>query len=453
MQSMLKPCCRLYFLVACSCFLSLLRPVDGAERVGVGDGVADDTQSLQRAVDSGVGNLELPAGTYRITRPIVIDLAKVGHTSISGGGAARILMAGPGPALEFIGTHAGTADPSTVKADVWKREDSPMVDGLKIVGGHPEACGIRARGTLQLTLTRLVIRKVLHAVHLTQRNRNVTLSECHLYENQGVGLFLDQLNLHQINVANCHISYNRGGGIVAKQSEIRNLQIGTCDIEGNMAEGDAPPTANIWLDATNSSLGEVAIVGCTIQHSHEARGSANIRINCQSVEVAFTKETRHGNITIADNVLSDVEVNVELHHVRGATISGNTIWKGYQKNLILEDCRNIVLANNVFDRNPRYGYGGSAQAKLGVLITNSADCTLSGNHGAGRVDGEAAVVVRNCERMNISGWTLLDYGSVGLLLDNVTRSRVSGCLIRDDVAKSPGLAVSITGRSEVQVDD
>ena len=83
---------------------------------------------------------------------------------------------------------------------------------------------------MQLTLTRVVVREALHGVHLVKRNRNVTLAACNLYNNRGIGLFLDGVNLHQINVANCHISYNHGGGVVVRGSELRNLQIGSSDI-------------------------------------------------------------------------------------------------------------------------------------------------------------------------------------------------------------------------------
>ncbi len=257
----------------------------------VGDGKSDDTLAIQKAVDSGLGSIRFEKGVYRITKPIEIDLDKVGYTSINGDGTARIVMAGLGPALRFTGTHAGTASPPSVKANVWDRQRTPLVDGIEIVGDHPEACGIEARGTMQLTLTRLVVREALHGVHLTGRNRNVILSECHLYNNRGIGVFLDQLNLHQINIANCHISYNKGGGVVVRQSEVRNLQIGTCDIEGNMGGPDAEPTANVLLDSTGTSIGEVAIVGCTLQHSHESPGSANIRINGESAKVRLHRRT------------------------------------------------------------------------------------------------------------------------------------------------------------------
>ncbi len=294
-----------------------------------GDGQTDDTEAIQRAVDAGVGYIHFPPGHYRITRPIVVDLNRVGYTAIGGNGVAQIVMAGPGPAFRFVGTHEGTASPGTVQPNVWLRQHTPAVDGIEIVGEHAEACGIEATGTMQLTVTRLVVRNALHAVHLVKRNRNVILSECHLYDNRGVGLFLDGVNLHQINMANCHISYNDGGGVVVRGSEVRNLQIGTCDIEGNMGGPDSKPAANVWLDSTGRSVAEVAIVGCTIQHSHLAPNSANIRIDGRSEPRKNTDELRHGHITIADNVLSDAQINVELKNVRSATMTGNTMWQGY----------------------------------------------------------------------------------------------------------------------------
>ncbi len=419
----------------------------------VGDGMTDETRTIQQLVDSSAGQIHFPKGIYRITRPILIDLKKVSHTSISGGGVARIVMDGPGPAFRFVGTHDGTANPSTFSREVWNREHSPMVDGIDIVGHHPDASGISASGTMQLTVSRVVVRECLHGIHLSGRNRNVTLSECHLYDNHGIGVFLDELNLHQINIANCHISYNDGGGVVSRKSEIRNLQIGTCDIEGNMGGAGSQPTANVLLDSTDSSIGEVAIVGCTIQHSHDAPESANIRFNGLSTKRPFTEEQRHGNITIADNVLSDVEVNVVIQNARGVTISGNTMWKGYTSNLIVDGCQNVVVTGNVFDRNPRYHYGDGASAKLGLYFVDSTDCTITGNHLSGVVHGDAAMVVRRCNRFNITGCTILDYGRCGLMLDQVANSRISDCLIRDDREEAEGISIWMEEDTSVMVED
>lgn len=407
----------------------------------VGDGKADDTDALQRLIDSGLGNVALPRGTYRITRTVTIDLDKLGFTSISGQGVARVVMAGPGPAFRFVGTHGGTAAPNTVQPDVWDRQRMPIVDGIEIVGAHPEACGIEAQGTMQLTITRLTVRNALHAIHLVERNRNVIISECQLYDNRGVGVYLDGVNLHQINVCNCHISYNAGGGVVARGSEIRNLQIGTCDIEGNMGGPDDEPSANVWLDSRGGSVAEVTIVGCTIQHSHLAKDSANIRFEGTSVPRSATPERRHGHLTIASNVLSDVRVNVEIRNARAVTITGNTMWQGFDRDMLIEGCESIVVSDNVFDRNPRYFLGRNAAALGGVLIKDTRVGRFSGNVVNGSADIPASVHIQNCQWMNITSNTIVGYRHCALKLEDVSDSRVTDTLFGEEHPESERIIV------------
>lgn len=398
-----------------------------------GDGKTDDTAAIQRAVDTKMGQIQFPKGVYRITKTITIDLEKLGPTSISSDGTATIIMSGAGPAFRFIGTHAGTASPKTVKENVWLNQRSPLVDGLEIVGDHPEACGIEATGTMQMTFTRLTIRRALHGIHFVKRNRNLIISNCHIYENRGAGVFYDHVNIHQSNIVGCHISYNAGGGVVVRKGDIRNIHIGTCDIEGNMGDENSEPTANVLIDSVDAMVGEIAIVGCTIQHDHYAPGSANIRINERARIRPHSSEYRDGNITIADNVLSDVQTNIEITSARGVTVTGNTMWKGYTHNIRIHDCHNILVSNNVLDRNPRYHYRDGATAKVGMLFTNCDGCTISGNHINGTGDETAALEIRDSRRMNVTGCTILDYAKEGLLLKNVSQSRVSDCLIQNDL--------------------
>ena len=46
----------------------------------------------------------------------------------------------------------------------------------------------------------LEVHGVRHAIHVIQRNRNIIVADCHLFNNRGVGVFLDGVNLHQINI-------------------------------------------------------------------------------------------------------------------------------------------------------------------------------------------------------------------------------------------------------------
>lgn len=415
----------------------------------VGDGKADDTVALQKAVDAGIGEVRLPRGIYRITSSVVIDLDRVGWTSIVGSASARIVMAGPGPALKFIGTHTGTADPNTVKPNVWERQRMPSVDGVEIVGAHEKACGIEATGTMKLTLTRVLIREALHGIHLTGRNRNLIVSNCHLYKNRGVGLYLDNVNLHQINVTGCHISYNGAGGVVVRGGSVFNLQISGCDIEGNMAP-DGPPSANVLVDGSGApgNLGEIAITGCTIQHTTGSPGSANIRF-----VGAGRKRPPWGNLVIADNVINDVQINIDIRKVCSVTILGNNFQTGVQHNLRIEDSQDIVVGPNVFDRSPVYG--DRQYANNGLLFRNCKDLTLTGLHINGVRRVRAGLILENCHRANVTNCTILDCDNLGLLLSNVTDSRVSDCLIRNDLpgAKSqPPLKVT-GGRGNMIVDN
>lgn len=421
----------------------------------VGDGVADDTAAIQRAVDSGIGKIEFSKGVYRITRPVTVDLQRTGYVALSAAGVARIEMAGPGPAFRIVGTHFASADPEKFSEDVWERQRMPLVDGLAILGKHPEASGIEAVGTMQLTLSRLHLRGLLHGVRLAENNRNVILSDCHIYHNRGIGVFYDQVNLHQSNIVNCHISYNAGGGIVCLGGNVRNIQIAGCDLESNMSP-QTEPTANVLIDCRGSSYGtaEVAITGCTIQHNNPSPDSANVRIIGNSQPTARLPRIREGNVTIVGNVFSDVQVNVHLRECRGVAISGNTFWQGYRHNLLVESCSSVVMSGNNLDRNPRYDYGNTADANNAIVFRDCEDCTISGLHVTQVWRNEAAVLVEDCRRFNLTDCTILDCDGVGLWLRNVSRSRVSGCLIRDDRAVEDdrrGVAIRVTGGDALMI--
>lgn len=418
-----------------------------------GDGKTDDTAALQRAINAG-GDIHLPKGEYRITKPIVVNVDQVGLISISGSSTARILMEGAGPAIQFMGTHRGTADPSTVDEIVWQRQRMPTVTGIEIVGKHPKADGIEATGTMMLTISRVLVRNTRHGIHLTKRNRNVIISDCHLYKNSGSGLYLDAVNLHQINVSNSHISYNGGGGIVVHKSGVCNLQITGCDIEANMAK-NGPPAANVWIDTLGKSgaTAEITIVGCTIQHTHAAPGSANIRIHGTELKKRVAPDNVWGNITIGDNVLSDSQFNIDIRNARGVSITGNTMWRGYNKNLQVEDSSNIVVGPNIFDRNPKYYWGGKPEEN-GLLFRNCEDVTLTGLHLNDVRQPVAGMILEDCRRVNMTNCTILDCENTGLLLKNVTDSRVSDCLIRNDKPNSEAwVSLKIVGGERNMIKD
>jgi nitrous oxidase accessory protein NosD len=387
----------------------------------------DVTATFQKLIDDGGGKVHLSSGRHRITRPLVFDLAKLGAVSVTGDGPVTLVMDGPGPALRFIGTHGGTADPGSFKPETWLQR-MPLVSGIEILGSHEEADGIELDGCAQPIIDRVAVRGCRHGIHLVNRNRNVIISNCHLYENQGVGLYLDAVNLHQINVNNSHISYNRQGGIVVRNGNVRNLQITGCDLEGNMP-GDPTPTtaANILLDVSGTpddrshSIAEIAIANCTIQHSSNyskekdksaAPGGANIRLLGKDVWPI-------DSVAITGNVISDTETNIHIDRATDVTLSGNTFFAPGTDNLHVSNSQRIVVTGNTF--NPRQFERPGA-----IRFTDCADSLITGCtlHKFQSPDG--ALIFTNCSGMTASSLSITDCVG-GIVLKATSDSLIANC--------------------------
>lgn len=417
----------------------------------VGDGVADDTVAIQHAVEMGEGIVEFGRGNYRITQTIQVDLAQHSRTSIHGSdGVAKVIMAGPGPAFFFQGTHAKTADPGGFRPEEWEHERMPMVSGIEITGDHPEADGIRIEGVMQPTLRGVLIHQVRTAVHLTSRNRNVIIDHCHFYNNTGVGVHFDGVNLHQTNITGNHISYNRLGGIRIENSEIRNLQITGNDIEYNnnrahkVPDADGVPTAEIYIHVGEESVREVTIASNTIQATYSPNG-ANIHL----IGTGGGIDHKLGMMTITGNVIGSQATNVHLESVRGVTLTGNYIYSGHHRNLWVQDSRNIVVGSNVIGHNPDYRKNELA---TGVRFENSKNCILQGtliqDSQAGMhtvpdvvpIQRAGLVELIDCQGMTLSGVQILEGEPYSLYVENCDDTILTGCTILDQRSPKQSLA-------------
>jgi hypothetical protein len=407
-----------------------------------GDGVMDDTEAIQHALDDGEGLIEFPRGTYRISKTLIVDLQKRSRTAISGlGGVAKIVMHGPGPAIFLSATHAKTADPDGFRPEEWQHERMPTVDGIEIEGAHPEADGIRIIGVMQPTLTRVLIRNVRTAVHVTERARNLIVNGCNFYHNTGVGIHLDKVNLHQTVIADSHISYCRLGGIRIEDSEIRNLQITGNDIEYNnyrahqkqFPDAEGEPTAEIYIDVRSGTVREGTIASNTIQATHSPNGS-NIRF-------IGTREGEEGQFagmwTISGNLIGSQNNNVHLTGVRGVVISGNYIYSAHNRNVLVENSRDIVIGANNFGHNPDYR---GRELATGIRIVDSENCNLTGvliqdaqagTHTVETVplEREALVELIRCRRVNMTGCQVLDGTPIGILIEDCADALVSSCSV------------------------
>ncbi len=410
----------------------------------VGDGQADDTAAIQKAVKAGAGAVYFPKGTYRIIRAIVVDLNAHGRTSLVGTGTASIIMAGAGPAFHFIGTHEGTGDPDSVRDEVWERQRMPLVSGLEIRGAHPEAVGLRLEKTMQAILTNLLIRRCKIGVHLVQRNRNLIIDHCHIYHNTHVGVDFDHVNLHQAIIADSHISYNSIAGIRLLGGEMRNFQIVGNDIEYNH-DVEHEGSADILIDMRpdGSSFREGTIVGNTIQARPSPNG-ANIRfLGGKSLKVG-------GLLTITGNLIGSQTHNIHLADCRGVTISGNSIYSAAEHSLWLENCANIVAGNNSIDWNPDHK---KKRLVDGIVIDRCSGVTLSStiieNSFKGTSQAGGAIDVKASQDVAIVSCQVLDFRFRGITLTDAVRCRVTGCSVieRREVAKV-GASIQVRGGSD-----
>ena len=390
----------------------------------VGDGRADDTAAIEAAVKAGKGAVYFPKGNYRLTRTVIVDLNVCNRTSLVGDGTATVIMAGPGPAFHFIGTHDGTGDPDSVREQIWQRQRMPLITGFEIRGAHPESIGLRLEKTMQAILTNLLIRRCKIGVELVKRNRNLLIDHCHIYHNRQVGIDFNKVNLHQAIIADSHISYNPVAGIRLLGGEMRNFQMVGNDIEYNY-DPNGQDSADILIDMTppGSSFREGTIVGNTIQ-ARPSPGGANIRfLGGKNLKVG-------GLLAITGNLIGSQTHNIHLVNCRGVSISGNSLYSAAEHTLWLEDCANIVVGNNNIDWNPDHK---KKYLVDGILIDHCKGVTLSDtiieNSFQGSSQSGGAIDVQASEDVAIVNCQVLDFRYRGITLTDAVRCRVTGCSV------------------------
>lgn len=406
-----------------------------------GDGTTDDTRAIQHAVAAtSDGLIEFPRGDYRIEHTIEVRLAEQGRTSLSGlGGVGRVIMAGAGPAFRFVGTHDGNADPKNVAPHVWRQERMPQLHGLEITGAHPEADGVQFVRVMQPTLRGVLLRGLRHGVHLVERNRNLLVESCHIYDCGGVGVFFDRVNLHQSIIHGCHISYCRAGGIKVVASEIRNLQITGNDIEYNF-DPHAGASADVWIDCQEGSVREGTITGNTIQ-ALESPGGANLRF------AGAGSVNQVSMWTIASNHVSNQRVNVHLRNCRGMVFTGNSLALGKDRSFLLEGCRHIVIGPHSLDHNPDYG----PSSQDGIRLENCDGCLLQGVLIEGAKSGTetegGAIELVNCRETTIQGCQVFEPLHRGIFTSGGRNLHLADCMVLDRTGAS-GMQCAIEMQGE-----
>lgn len=407
-----------------------------------GDGIQDDTRAITDAIAAcRDGVVSFPAGKYRISRTIEIDLSRHGPLGItSPGGSGTVVMEAAGPAFRVKGTHTGSALPASVDRQVWLRERMFTVENIAIEGANPAADGIELQLLMQPVVRGCLIRKVRHGILLTRRNRNVLIEGNHIYDCDGVGIYLDSVNIHQMIISHSHISYCRQAGILVRSGEIRNFQITGNDIEYNCAPG-LSGSADICIDLTGGgNVREGTISSNTIQAVESAEG-ANIRFTGDPLQ-----PRKLGLWSITGNHISNQQTGISLQHAQGISITGNTFVRAYVRHLAVDNSRNITFTGNVIDHNPDY-FTPDVKASGGIQITASNDILLHDNI----VDGisatppgaRAAVEITKSRNVSLKNSHISGTGLPGVEVIDSPGTILEGNLI--DSADKNNTAVRVKG--------
>ncbi|MFN0053970.1 MAG: right-handed parallel beta-helix repeat-containing protein [Planctomycetales bacterium] len=416
-----------------------------------GDGTADESSALQHALDAGDGVLRLNKGTYRISRPLVLDLTRTGFGGVRGEvGTSRLVMSGPGPAVRVVGDHQGTAAPASYQPHTWENERFPILSEIEIVGAHPQADGIELVRTTKCVISQVLVRRCQVGVRLVERNRDVIIADSHLYDNDEVGLLFDHCNLHQIIVHGCHISWNKQAGIKSLGGDVHNLQIVGNDIEYNNLTagrlGAAPASAElaghaggseILFDARDGIISEVTISGNTIQATVQT-GGANIRVIGAPVErpqladgpADQRADTAH-LINITGNVLGSQWRGIELQFASRVSVTGNTIYDSADLSLFASHSSGLVIGGNTISWRGK----DSEPSKDGLRFEDCDNVLVTGlatqRCSAGSIENGGAVTFVRCRESSLSDSQILDAVHRGVELIDCLRCRVTNNTIVD----------------------
>ena len=170
-----------------------------------------------------------------------------------------------------------------------------------------------------------------------------------------------------------------------------------------------------------------------------------------------------GLFAISGNVIGSQENNVHLTGCYGVTISGNTIYSGGNRNLLIEKSRQIIVGSNVFRRHtPAFG--------TGVRLVDSEDISITGcgfrdESPEGQKNGASLLEISKCKRVNVNGCQFIDGVPFGIDAKDSEDVSVTGSVVsetRNELKASGSVKFSGNGKrnrialctlvGEVQID-
>jgi len=111
---------------------------------------------------------------------------------------------------------------------------------------------------------------------------------------------------------------------------------------------------------------------------------------------------------ISGNVIGSQTVNVHLVRCRGMAITGNHIYSGHERTMVLDDCQNIVVGTNSLDQSHSLGRGfrngitirNSRGVAIDTLVLDDCGAVTEAAGGAVEAFDSREVTIKNCQIAN-----------------------------------------------------
>lgn len=321
----------------------------------IGDGKTDDTLAFQKAFEeSGVISLESNK-TYLISETVVMDLSKIKGIQ---GNNAKILLKTDIPAFHITGNKVddGAEPPSNVGLE---DEFAAVIEGLHVYSNNHQGTALVLDGTFGVNISNSHFYSLKSGIELINKNRNVIITENHIWDMTDYGIHYNNTNTHQSIIANNHISYAKVA-LLFENGDVHNTQLNSNDIEiGHSESGATLSAVQVIANELNSQFSQAQIVGNTIEdHFHATEGILN-----------FYAENFDPSKIGADDV----------PYIGMIELVGNE-FSGSSKAMVLENSNDLIINANTFKL---------IEEVFISIFTGGEGINITGNTFSGKIDKDS----------------------------------------------------------------
>jgi hypothetical protein len=284
-----------------------------------GDGETDDTEAIQRAIDSvnGTGVLAFSAGSeYLVSSTISVDVATIRGIA---GRNARVIPDADVDVFDITGSHGGTANPSGTTDGVQDNEMSPFVRNLRVGASDsdPKGTAITSTNTFGLRICGCQLYNLTTGIRFYGNLRNTIITGNHIWHCLDYGVWYDDPDLHQSIIESNHISYCRKAIYV----DCVSVECPDINIIGNSLESSSNPATveNIIHMRSSEWIEDVTIVGNLIEDHQDLTGPTILLEGVNSVN-NFTRV-----VIAANGIGNSANADISLSNIKQVSVTGNSI--------------------------------------------------------------------------------------------------------------------------------